>query len=83
MAEYIEGENPDYDQIRAKSLSAHRGRFGVLSTGEQVAAALVLNRADLLAEAGYTMAEAIDRVGDRWLPLVPVVARDLRNEGLI
>ena len=76
-------ENYIYDQIRVSALAAHRGRFGVLSTGEKVAAALVLNRADLLEEAGYTMAEAIDRVGESWLPYLRRVERDLRDEALI
>lgn len=62
------------------SRAAKRGHFGVLSTGEQLAAALVLNRADLLAEAGYTMAEAIDRVGPNWLARIPQAARELAYE---
>jgi hypothetical protein len=44
--------------------------YGVLSTGEQLAAALVLNRADWLAEMGYTMPEAIDRIGPEWSALL-------------
>jgi hypothetical protein len=35
----------------------------VLSTGEQLAVALVLNRKDLFDEFKYTMLEAVDRVG--------------------
>lgn len=67
-------------QIIDTSRAAKRGHFGVLSTGEQLAAALVLNRADLLAEAGYTMAEAIDRVGPNWLARIPQAARELAYE---
>jgi len=76
-------ENWIYDQIRTSALSAQHGHFGVLSTGEKLAAALVLNRSDLLQEAGYTMAEAIHRVGEGWLQYIPEVARELKNEGLI
>lgn len=76
-------ENWIHDQIRSSALAAHRGGFGVLSTGEKLAAALVLNRADLLEEAGYSMAEAIERVGADWMQYVPEVARNLRAEGLI
>lgn len=76
-------QNWVYDQIRSCALSAHNGHFGVLSTGEKLAAALVLNRPDLLQEAGYTMAEAVARVGVDWLQYIPEVASDLRNEGLI
>ena len=67
-------------QIVSKSRAAKHGSFGVLSTGEKLAAALVLNRADLLAQAGYTMAEAIDRVGPQWLARIPEAARLLAYE---
>jgi hypothetical protein len=29
---------------------------------------------------GYTLAEAIDRVGPEWLALIPAVARELDTE---
>ncbi|MCL1962238.1 MAG: hypothetical protein FWG56_10840 [Desulfovibrionaceae bacterium] len=54
-----------------------------MSTGEQVAVALALNRADWLKLAGYTMAEAIERTGLEWLALMPGIERQLRDEGLI
>jgi hypothetical protein len=41
--------------------------YGALSTGEKLAVALVLNRADWLAEMNYTIAEAIDRVDCDWV----------------
>ena len=71
------------NQIIDKSRDAHNGGFNVLSTGEQLAAALVLNRADLLKQAGFTMAEAIDRIGIDWVMLIPKAARVLHEEGLI
>lgn len=40
---------------------------GVLSTGEFIAVALVLNRFDWLKENKYTMLEAVDRLGEEWL----------------
>lgn len=51
-----------------KTVSANEARFGVLSTGEKLAVALVLDRKDLLAEVngGYTMLEAINRLGPEW-----------------
>ncbi|MBN9047731.1 MAG: hypothetical protein J0H18_19010 [Rhizobiales bacterium] len=67
-------------QIIDKSRAAKRGGFGVLSTGEKLAAALVLNRADWLASMDYTMAEAIDRVGMDWLTRIPEAARQLAYE---
>jgi len=54
----------------------------VQSTGERLAVALALNRADWLANIGFTIAEAIDRVDD-WTPLVRPVERALRDRGLI
>ena len=48
---------------------------GVLSTGERLAVALILDRADWLKEWGYTLAEAIGRVGPQWMALIPRVAR--------
>lgn len=68
------------EQIIDKARSAHFGHFGVLSTGEKLAAAMVLNRADLLEAAGYTMAEAIDRLGPDWLSRIPEAARVLMHE---
>lgn len=67
-------------QIVIKSRDAKRGGFGVLSTGEKLAAALVLNRADWLADMNYTMAEAIERVGADWLARIPEAARVLEYE---
>jgi hypothetical protein len=72
-----------YRHLINKSRDAkHGGRdsWGVMSTGEKVAVALVLNRADWLAEVGYTLAEAIDRSGTAWVALIPKVARDLADE---
>ncbi|WP_369930418.1 hypothetical protein [Xanthomonas sp. NCPPB 2632] len=60
---------PDHvlEQIVGKSRDARNGGFDALSTGEKLVTALVLNRADWLADMGYTMAEAIDRVSPDWL----------------
>jgi hypothetical protein len=52
----------------------------VQSTGEKVAVALVLNRADWLAEYDYTIAEAIDRAGQEWVVIIPQIARRLAEE---
>jgi hypothetical protein len=64
-----------------KARDAKNGGFGVLSTGEKLAAALTLNRADWLADMDYTIAEAIERVGAQWIALIPDAARILRDEG--
>jgi hypothetical protein len=53
--------------------------WGVQSTGEKLASALVLNRADWLKEMGYTMAEAIDRVGPEWRAMLRQVEREIHD----
>lgn len=67
-------------QILDKSRAARDGHFGVLSTGEKLAAALVLNKPDLLAKMDYTLAEAVERVGPEWMARVPEAARVLEHE---
>ena len=54
-------------EIRAKvrMVAADESLFGVLSTGERIAVALVLDRQDLVKVWG-TMLEAVDRLGPDW-----------------
>lgn len=40
--------------------------FGVLSIGEQCYVALASNRVDLLRKIGYTIPEALARLGPEW-----------------
>jgi hypothetical protein len=55
-------------QIRAKvQMVVHDEQsFGVLSTGERIAVALVLDRHDLLHETWGSMLEAVNRLGMDW-----------------
>ena len=55
-------------QIREKvQMVAHDARsFGVLSTGERIAVALVLDRYDLLQKTWGSMLEAVHRLGPEW-----------------
>jgi hypothetical protein len=72
-----------YDHLLTKARDARLGgreAWRVQSTGEKVAVALVLNRADWLASIDYTLAEAIERSGPQWLAVVPSVARTLTDE---
>jgi len=69
------------EHIIRKAQDAKNGGWGVQSTGEKLASALVLNRMDWLAEMEYTVAEAIDRIGPEWRVLIPVAERRLREEG--
>lgn len=75
--------NAQYEHLFNKARDAKHGGHGdwsVQSTGEKVAVALVLNRADWLSEHGYTIAEAIERAGHGWLSMIPQVARQLADE---
>lgn len=69
-----------YERILRKARNARDGghdSWRVQSTGEKVTVALILNRADWLAEMDYTIAEAIERAGS-WLRYVPEIAKALR-----
>jgi len=75
--------NDRYDHLLRESRDAKRGghdAWGVQSTGEKVAVALVLNRADWLGEIEYTIPEAIERSGPDWLAIIPQVARQLAED---
>ena len=75
--------NDRYQHLLRKSRDAERGgrdAWGLQSTGEKVAVALVLNHADWLAEIDYTIPEAIERSGAEWVAAIPQVARQLAEE---
>lgn len=75
-----------YKQMLNKSRDAARGGWEsvrVMSTGERLAVALICNRADWLKQLDYTMAEAVDRVGQDWMSRVRNVERALVDEGLL
>jgi hypothetical protein len=67
------------NKARNAKLGGHRA-WAVQSTGEKVAVALVLNRADWLREFDYTIAEAIERAGQEWVAAIPQIARQLAEE---
>jgi hypothetical protein len=69
----------ELEQIVRFSIYAWRDGRGVLSTGERLMAALVLNRADWLAADGYTMAEAIERVGMEWIAVLGTVTATVQS----
>jgi hypothetical protein len=77
--------HPEYRQLLAKARDALRGgrdAWAMQSTGEKLAVALALNRADWIAAMGYSLPEALDRVAD-WLAFVPEVARTLDRDAVI
>jgi hypothetical protein len=58
-----------------EAVHADERRIGVLSTGEQLAVALVLDRPDLFPHGGYTMLEAVERLGAEWFRAALAVQR--------
>jgi hypothetical protein len=80
MPEIPQIGNADLAHMIRKAHSAAAGDLGVLSTGEKLVVALLLNRPDWLAEMDYTLADAIERVGPEWVRLIPAAARQLENE---
>jgi hypothetical protein len=64
-------------QIRAKvkMVAADETTFGVLSTGERIAVALVLDRYDLLLRAWGPVLESVDRLGPVWTDAALLVQR--------
>ena len=73
--------NAEYRHMLAKCRDAKNGGWNVLSSGEKLAAALVLNRADWLAQMDYTIAEAMDRIGPEWLGYVSPIAKQINELG--
>lgn len=57
--------------MRVVRHAAALGDPGPLSLGEALAAALVLNRPDWLADKGYTIAQALDRLDEGDADLLP------------
>jgi len=75
--------NSEFTHFLEKARDAKTGGHSawcVQSTGEKVAVALALNRADWLQEVGYTIPEAIERTGQEWVNLIPKIAKILENE---
>lgn len=70
--------SPAEVQIRAKvrAVVADETQFGVLSCGERIAVALVLDRYDLIQRAWGTIAEAVNRLGKEWTQAALRVQRD-------
>lgn len=59
----------------SSALAAARSGYGTLSTGEALAAALILNDHAALSERGMTIAEALDRVGPDWSAMLPAASK--------
>lgn len=60
-------ERFDYlDELAVRAAKGDTSAVGVLSTGERLYVALAANNLDLLQRDGYTIAEALARLGDDW-----------------
>lgn len=73
----------ELEHLVGKARDAQRGghdAWRVMSTGERLAVALVLDRPDWIKEAGYTLAEAVHRVGEVWCELLLAAQRQLEAE---
>lgn len=73
----------EFDHMVSKARQASRGGFDVLSTGEKLAAALILNRPDWLDDMGYTIPEALARVGEGWVAMIPAAAKLLNDTDVV
>jgi len=65
----------DFNHLMAKVRTVAAVGVGTVSTGEALAAALVLNRPDLLESMGYSITEALDRIDDDTAPLLSRAAK--------
>lgn len=69
------------EEIVRVSLYAHgNDATGYLSTGEALAAALILNRADWLEQMNYTIVGALARIGETWAAALPNAEQIVRKE---
>jgi hypothetical protein len=66
--------------MRAVRHAAAANGSGALSSGEAITAALVLNRADWLADMGYTIGQALDRIDEGDVELIPRAEKLWRAE---
>jgi hypothetical protein len=64
-----------FDHLVMKVRDAANGGIGHLSTSGALAAALVLNRSDWLSKMGFTIPEALERVGAEWGSMISAAAK--------
>jgi hypothetical protein len=77
--------HPEYRQLLGKARDAKRHgepAWSVQSTGEKLAVAMALNQPEWISAMGYSLADAIDRIGPEWLAFIPQVARDFERDEL-
>jgi len=68
------------DAVLHPCRKARDGKWGVLTTTEKLTVALVINRPDCIAELGFTLAQAIERVGMEQVAVMPTAVQRLAAE---
>src|SRR5690606_16589460 len=71
--------NIDTRMLNIAQEAAQQG-IGTMSLGEALTAALILNRCDWLRELGYSIAEALERIGPEWTARLREVERQFYDE---
>jgi hypothetical protein len=61
--------------IMVEAVEADEDVIGVYSTGEQIAVALVLDKPNLFPHGGYSILEAVERLGPEWFKAALAVQR--------
>ncbi len=54
------------DELVEEVANGNLERYTPLSTGQRLYIALAANRADLLKQDGFTIVQALDRLGEDW-----------------
>jgi hypothetical protein len=67
------------DTLISIAKRARSGGYSVMSLGEKLAAALILNRPDWIIALDYTLADALDRVGQDWVRLIPTASQHVER----
>lgn len=73
----------EFNHLLAKAKEVHHNgqdSWYPLSRGEQLAIALILNEPMWIFEIGYTLAEAVDRIGPDWCSMLVRVQATLSME---
>jgi hypothetical protein len=62
-------------------IAQHAAQYGIgaMSLGEALTAVLVLDRSDWLHDRGFTIADALERIGPEWAACITEVARQLQT----
>lgn len=65
--------------VRMAESDRAAGTLGPWSTGEKLAVCFVLDRGDWVMRMGYTMLDAIERLGPEWLAACHIAAKELQR----